>query len=408
MNVLVINAGSSSVKYQLIDSTRKKALAVGSVERIGMADAMLVHKPDGRDKVTVTGEILDHIQAIEYTLAILLSPQHGVIKDRSEIDAVGHRVVHGGEKFSASAIITSEVMAEIRDCIELAPLHNPHNVRGIEACQRLLPAATQVAVFDTAFHQTMPDYAYMYALPWTLYTRHAIRRYGFHGTSHAWVAQRGAEFVGRDINDLKIVTCHLGNGCSMAAVDGGKSVDTSMGFTPLEGLVMGTRSGDIDPAIILHVVAKEELSLNEANALLNKHSGLLGLSGVSGDVREVLAECENGNDRAKLAMQVYGYRIRKYIAAYAGAMGGLDVVVFTAGVGEHSPFVRSVSCEGLGFMGLDFDEARNEAATSGEALISTDDSRVKAVVIPTNEELAIALETERLAKPRPEHTDSRT
>lgn len=400
MYVLVINAGSSSVKYQLIDSEREKALAVGLVERIGMADAMLTHKPDGRDRVTVTGEILDHIQAIEYTLAILLSPEHGVIKESSEIDAVGHRVVHGGEKFSASVIITEEVMDEIRDCIDLAPLHNPHNVRGIEACQRLLPAATQVAVFDTAFHQTMPDYAYMYALPWTLYTRHAIRRYGFHGTSHQWVAERAAEFVGRDLADIKIVTCHLGNGCSMTAVDGGKSVDTSMGFTPLEGLVMGTRSGDIDPAIILSVMAKEELSLGEANALLNKHSGLLGLSGVSGDVREVLAECENGNERAKLAMKVYGYRIRKYIAAYGAAMGGLDVVVFTAGVGEHSPVVRQMACEGLGFMGLDLDAERNTAAISGEMMISTDASRVAVVVMPTNEELAIALETEELVRPQ--------
>jgi acetate kinase len=398
MNVLVINAGSSSVKYQLIDSREQKAVAVGSVERIGMADALLVHKPHDREKVTVSGEILDHIQAIEYTLAILLSPNHGVIKDRSEIDAVGHRVVHGGEKFSESAIITDEVLRQIRDCIELAPLHNPHNVRGIEACHRLLPGVPQVAVFDTAFHQTMPDYAFLYALPWALYKRHAIRRYGFHGTSHSWVAQRTAEYLEQDIENLKLVTCHLGNGCSMAAIDGGNSVDTTMGFTPLEGLVMGTRSGDIDPAIILHVIGKEELSLHEANALLNKHSGLLGVSGVSGDMREVIEESESGNERAALAIEIYGYRIRKYITAYAGAMGGLDAVIFTAGVGEHSPQVREIACRGLGFMGLSLDEEKNLSANSGAATISTDDSRARIVIMPTNEELAIAMETRRLTE----------
>jgi len=396
MNVLVINCGSSSIKYQLIDSEKQQALAVGSVERIGMADAILVHQPHGRNKVTVTGEILDHIQAIEYTLAILLSPNHGVIKDTSEIDAVGHRVVHGGEKFADAALITNEVMEQIRECIELAPLHNPHNVRGIEASQRLLPGIPEVAVFDTAFHQTMPDYAYMYALPWALYTRHSIRRYGFHGTSHAWVARHTAEYLEKPFESLKIVTCHLGNGCSVTAVDQGRSVDTSMGFTPLEGLVMGTRSGDIDPAIILHVISREELSMHEATALLNKHSGLIGLSGVSADMREVLEHARKGTDRAVLALKVYCYRVRKYIAAYAGAMGGLDSIVFTAGVGEHSPEVRALSCQGLEFMGVRLDEEKNRAATSGLACISTDDSRVKVVVMPTNEELAIALETARL------------
>jgi len=392
MKVLVINCGSSSVKYQLIDSEGKKALAVGSVERIGMADALLMHKPHDRPQVTVGGEILDHIQAIEYTLAILLSPNHGVIKDRAEIDAVGHRVVHGGERFSQAAVITDEIMEQIQECIELAPLHNPHNVRGIQACQRLLPGVPQVAVFDTAFHRTMPDYAYMYALPWTLYTRHAIRRYGFHGTSHAWVARQAAEYLGRPIESLKIVTCHLGNGCSITAVDRGRSVDTSMGYSPLEGLVMGTRCGDVDPTVILNVIAKEELSLHEAAALLNKHSGLLGLSGVSGDVREVLRQTHEGNDRARLAMEVYCYRIRKYIAAYAGVMGGLDVVVFTAGVGEHSPDVRRMACTGLEFMGVQIDEERNLVATSGVARINADGGSVAIVVMPTNEELAIALE----------------
>ena len=396
MRVLVINCGSSSIKYQLIDTTKEQALAVGSIERIGMADAILTHKPLGKDKVIVSGEILEHVQAIEYTLAILLSPNHGVISDMSEIDAVGHRVVHGGERFSSSVIIDDEVMKEIEECSELAPLHNPHNIRGIRACQRLLPHAREVAVFDTAFHQTMPDHAYMYALPWALYTRHSIRRYGFHGTSHAWVAQRAAEIVGKPIEELKTVTAHLGNGCSITAVDGGRSVDTSMGFTPLEGLVMGTRCGDIDPAVILHVIAKEELSLHEANALMNKHSGIAGLSGISGDLREVEAQAEDGSERAMLALRVYCYRIRKYIAAYAGAMGGLDIVVFTAGVGEHSPMVRGLSTEGLEFLGLDIDADKNDAAMSGQADISTPDSRVKCLVIPTNEELAIALETRRL------------
>jgi len=398
MNVLVINCGSSSIKYQLINSDQRKALAVGSVERIGMADAILTHQPHGRRQVTVAGEILDHIQAIEYTLAILLSANHGVIRDKSEIDAVGHRVVHGGEKFSEAAIITDEVMEQIEECIQLAPLHNPHNVRGIQACQRLLPGVPEVAVFDTAFHQTMPDYAYIYALPWTLYKRHAIRRYGFHGTSHAWVARHTAELLGRPFESLKIITCHLGNGCSMTAVDRGKSVDTSMGFTPLEGLVMGTRSGDIDPAIILHVISHEELSMHEANALLNKHSGLLGLSGVSGDMREVLAQANDGNERAKLALEVYCYRVRKYIGAYASVMGGLDSIVFTAGVGEHSPDVRRLSCEGLEFLGVKLDDEKNCATTSGAADISANDSRVRVVVMPTNEELAIALETAALVE----------
>ncbi|HQK21527.1 MAG TPA: acetate kinase [Candidatus Latescibacteria bacterium] len=399
MNVLVINCGSSTIKYQLINTDDQQALAAGSVERIGMADAVLSHQPQGREKVRVTGEILDHIQAIEYTLAILLSPQYGVIRDTSEIDAVGHRVVHGGEKFSGSVILTDEVMAQIRECIELAPLHNPHNVRGIEACQRLMPKVPEVAVFDTAFHQTMPDYAYMYALPWKLYERHAIRRYGFHGTSHGWVAARTAELLGRPISSLKMVTCHLGNGCSIAAVDGGKSVDTSMGFTPLEGLVMGTRSGDIDPAIILHVIGKEDLNVHEATALLNKHSGMLGLSGVSGDMREIEAQVEAGDPKATLALRVYCYRIRKYIAAYAGAMGGLDTIVFTAGVGENSSLVRKLSCEGLTFMGVELDDTLNGTRSKTGRVISTDTSRVKVVVMPTNEELAIALETARLVAP---------
>ena len=398
MRVLVINCGSSSIKYQLIDTEKQLALAVGSVERIGMADAMLTHKPHDRDKVTIVGEILEHIQAIEYTLAILLSPNHGVIEDKSEIDAVGHRVVHGGERFSESVLITDEVMKEIEECSELAPLHNPHNIRGIKACQRILGDIPSIAVFDTAFHQSMPRHAYMYALPWALYTRHFVRRYGFHGTSHAWVAAQAAKAVGKPVDEIKTVTCHLGNGCSITAVDKGCSVDTSMGFTPLEGLVMGTRSGDVDPAAILHVIAKEELSLHEANALLNKHSGLAGLSGVSGDVREVIQQAEEGNDRAQLALDVYSYRIRKYISSYAGAMGGLDTIVFTAGVGEHSPGIREDSCKGLEFMGVDLDKEKNAAATSGQADISTDSSRVRILVIPTNEELAIALETARIVE----------
>lgn len=393
---MVLNCGSSSVKYQLIDIDKSYVLAKGMVSRIGMSESVLVHKPHDRPEMTISGEILDHIVAVEHVIAILLSPNHGVIKDKSEIDAVGHRVVHGGEKFPDSALIDKEVMQVLRSCIELAPLHNPHNIRGINACMQILPGVPQVAVFDTAFHQKMPPFAYIYGIPYLLYKKYGIRRYGFHGTSHFYVSRRAAKMMRRPIEELKIITCHLGNGASMAAVKGGISVDTSMGFTPLEGLLMGTRSGDLDPAIILHVMAREELSLHEANTLLNKHSGIQGISGFSSDMRDIIAESQRGNLGAQLALDVYCYRIRKYIGAYSAAMGGLDALVFTAGVGENSPQVRKKCCENLEFLGIQIDDEKNEEAKGVETEIQTDDSPVKVFCIPTNEELVIALDTKRI------------
>ena len=396
MKILVLNCGSSSVKYQFIDIDKSYVLAKGVVSRIGMSESVLVHKPHDRPEITISGEILDHIVAVEHVIAILLSPNHGVMKDKSEISAVGHRVVHGGEKFPDSALIDRDVMQVLRSCIELAPLHNPHNIRGINACMQILPGVPQVAVFDTAFHQKMPPFAYIYGIPYILYKKYGIRRYGFHGTSHFYVSRRAARIMRRPVEELKIITCHLGNGASMTAVKGGISVDTSMGFTPLEGLLMGTRSGDLDPAIILHVMAREELSLHEANTLLNKHSGMQGISGVSSDMRDIIAESQKGNTIAQLALDVYCYRIRKYIGAYAAAMGGLDALVFTAGIGENSPVVRKKCCENLEFLGIQIDDEKNEEAIRVETEIQTDDSSVKVLCIPTNEELVIALDTKRI------------
>ncbi len=398
MKLLIINCGSSSVKYQLIDSETEKALAKGSVSRIGMAGAVLNHKPHDRPEVQVSGEILDHIVAIQYVVSILMSENHGVIKDKSEIAAVGHRVVHGGETFTAPVLVTPDLMQELRKLIELAPLHNPHNIRGINAAMETLPDVPQVAMFDTAFHHKMPPHAYIYGIPYVLYKRYGIRRYGFHGMSHRFVSDRAAAILKRPIEELKIVTCHLGSGASMAAVKGGVSVDTSMGFTPLEGLMMSTRSGDIDPAIILHIMAREELNLHEANTLLNKHSGLAGLSGVSSDMRDIESAAEEGNNNARLAIDVHCYRIRKYIAAYAAAMGGLDAVVFTAGIGENSPTVRARCCEDMEWMGIRIDEAANSDCIAIERNISASDSRVQVLVVPTNEELVIARETARIVE----------
>ncbi len=399
MKILVLNCGSSSVKYQFIDIDTTYVLAKGMVSRIGMSGAVLVHKPHDRPEVTIAGEILDHIMAVEHVIAMLLSPNHGVIKDKSEIGAVGHRVVHGGEAFPDSVLIDPDVMQVLRDCIELAPLHNPHNIRGINACIKLLPGVPQVAVFDTAFHLKMPPYAYIYGIPYVLYKRYGIRRYGFHGTSHYYVSRRAARMMGQPIQGLNIITCHLGNGASMSAVKGGISVDTSMGFTPLEGLLMGTRSGDLDPAIILHVMAREELSLNEANTLLNKHSGLQGISGISGDMRDIIKESEKGNANAQLALDIYCYRIRKYIGSYAAVLGGLDALVFTAGIGENSALVRKKCCENLEFLGIQIDDEKNEQAKGSQSdEIQTDDSKVKVFRIPTNEELVIALDTKRVVE----------
>jgi acetate kinase len=397
MKILVLNCGSSSVKYQFIDISKSYVLAKGMVSRIGMSAAVLVHKPHDRPEVTISSEILDHIMAVEHVIAMLLSPNHGVIRDKSEINAVGHRVVHGGEKFPDSVLIDRELMQVLRSCIELAPLHNPHNIRGITACMQILPGVPQVAVFDTAFHQKMPPHAYIYGIPYVLYKRYSIRRYGFHGTSHHYVSRRAAKMLDRPLEDLRVITCHLGNGASMTAIKGGISIDTTMGFTPLEGLLMGTRSGDLDPAIILHIMAREELSLHEANTLLNKHSGLQGISGVSGDMRDIIGEAQKGNSLAQLALDIYCYRIRKYIGAYSAAMGGLDVLVFTAGIGENSPLVRKKCCQDLEFLGIKVDDAKNEEASNkSTSSIQTDDSTVEVMVIPTNEELVIALDTQRV------------
>ena len=397
MIVLVLNSGSSSVKYQVIDPEEKRVLASGLVERIGMSGAILTHRPTGKDEVRLSGEILDHKMAIEYVLSVLLSKNHGVLESKNQIDAVGHRVVHGGEAFSGSVLIDEEVMRELRKCIDYAPLHNPPNLKGINAAEQLLPDVPQIGVFDTAFHQSMPPYAFMYGLPYTIYKRHGIRRYGFHGTSHRFVSDRALEFTGMPKDKSKIITCHLGNGASVAAIKNGKSVDTSMGFTPLEGLLMGTRSGDMDPAIILQIMSKEELTLNDATILLNKHSGLIGISGVSSDMREI-EENYNSNERAKLAHDIFTYRIKKYIGAYAAAMGGIDILVFTGGIGENSSLVRKNSLQELEFIGLKIDSDKNELKSKEARYISADDSKVKCVVIPTNEELVIALDTMEIVK----------
>ena len=396
MNILVLNCGSSSIKYQLFDMEKEFALAKGMISRIGMSGAVLSHKPFDRPEVKVSGEILDHIQATNYVISILLSANHGVIKDRSEIHAIGHRVVHGGERFTESVLITEEVLAEIRNLIDLAPLHNPHNIRGIQACNKTLPGIPQVAVFDTAFHHRMPPHAYVYGIPYVMYKKYGIRRYGFHGPSHSYVSHRAAAVLGKPIEELKMITCHLGNGASVCAVDRGASIDTSMGFTPLEGLLMGTRCGDMDPAVILHVMGREELSLHEANTLLNKHSGLIGVSGVSSDMREIIEAANAGHSNAKLALDMYCYRLKKYIGSYTVAMGGLDAIIFTAGVGENSPEVGELTCQGLGFLGIELDKGKNETTIGKEVDISSDNSRVRVLAIPTNEELVIARDTKNI------------
>jgi len=395
MKVLVLNCGSSSIKYQFIDTDTKEALAKGQVERIGMSGAVLSHRRHDGDEIKIAGEILDHTIAIEYVLGVMMSKNHGVIEDKKDIEAVGHRVVHGGETYSGSILITDEVINVLQDNIELAPLHNPPNLKGIQACKRILPGVPQVSVFDTAFHLNMPPKAFLYGIPYELYKKHKIRKYGFHGTSHLFVSNRAAEMMGKDIHELKIVTAHLGNGCSMAAVDKGHSVDTSMGFTPLEGLLMGTRSGDLDPSLILHIMGKEGLSINEANTLLNKHSGLAGISGESSDMREVITAMKDGNKRAGYAFETFCYRIKKYLGAYAAAMGGLDAFVFTGGIGENSTDVREEICKNLGFLGIELDIEKNK---NREEVISTDNSRVKVFRIPTNEELVIAMDTYEIAK----------
>lgn len=395
MKILVLNCGSSSIKYQFIDTKEKVALAKGVVERIGMSSAVLSHSRYDGDGIKIVGEILDHTIAIEYVLGVMLSKNHGVIDDKEDIEAVGHRVVHGGETFSDSVLITDEVMQALQDNIELAPLHNPPNIKGIQAVKRILPNVPQCAVFDTAFHTKMPPKAFLYGIPYELYKKHKIRKYGFHGTSHSYVAHKAAEVLGKDIKELKIVTAHLGNGCSMSAVQNGVSVDTTMGFTPLEGLIMGTRSGDADPSLILYIMGKEGLSLSEAGTLLNKHSGLIGISGVSSDMRELVAAVKEGNKRAKYAFDIFCYRIKKYLGSYAAAMGGLDAFVFTGGIGENSSEVRAEVCADLQFLGIELDEEKNNSSAE---IISKPSSKIPVLRIPTNEELVIAIDTGRIVE----------
>ena len=404
MKVLVLNCGSSSVKFQVIETSLEmieantdETLARGLVEKIGLSDSRLAIEVEGRKPYQEISEILEHRTAVERVLKTLVHPDHGVLKSVKEIEAVGHRVVHGGEKFASSVLVTPEVEAMIEECVVLAPLHNPHNLRGLTAARSLLPGVPHVAVFDTAFHQSIPPEAFIYGLPYELYRRHAIRRYGFHGTSHRFVSIRTARLLDRPLEDVRIVTCHLGNGCSMAAVDRGHSVDTTMGFTPLEGLLMGTRSGDLDAAILPWVMTMDDVTLSQLNAMLNKHSGLYGISGVSSDMREIEHARATGNKRARLAFEIFCYRIRKYVGAYAAAMGGLDAVTFTGGIGENSSLVRETSLAGMEFLGIELDHEANRTAPRGkEVLVSRSGSRVAVAVVPTNEERVIARDTARV------------
>ncbi len=396
MKVLVINCGSSSLKYQLIDAQTEKALAVGLCERIGI-DGRLNHTPAGGEKVVINKDMPDHEVAVQMVLDELTDEKYGVISDLKEIDAIGHRVVHGGEKFASSVVINDEVMAAIEECNPLAPLHNPANLIGIRACQAIMPGVPNVAVFDTAFHQTMEPTAFMYGLPYECYEKYKVRRYGFHGTSHGFVSKRAIALAGLDPENSKVIVCHLGNGASVSAVKNGKSVDTSMGLTPLEGLVMGTRSGDIDPAIIEYLAHAMDKSLEEVMKILNKESGVYGLSGVSSDFRDLEKAADEGNKKAQLAQDVFGYRVAKYIGAYTAAMNGVDAIAFTAGLGENNGIMREYVCSFLGYLGVEIDKEKN-SVRGEETIVSTPNSKVKVLVVPTNEELAIARETMELVK----------
>jgi len=403
MKILVLNSGSSSVKFQIIETDlermeahRDETLATGQVEKIGLSDSRLVFRVPGRPDHQDYREILEHRAAIEWILGTIVDSERGILASVEEIEAVGHRVVHGGEEFASSVLMTPEVVAQIEQCSVLAPLHNPANLRGYHAARAILPEVPHVAVFDTAFHQTMPGHAFLYGIPFQFYTKHHLRRYGFHGTSHRYVTFRASQLLGWKREERRFITCHLGNGCSVAAVDHGRSVDTSMGFTPLEGLLMGTRCGDMDPAIVPWLMAMEEMTLHQMNTMLNKHSGLYGVSGVSSDMRELLKARAEGNRRADVAFRMFCYRITKYVGAYAAAMGGVDAVIFTGGIGENSPEVRQLAIGNLGFMGLELDEERNAVLAGGEGEISTESSPVKALVIPTNEERVIARDVVRV------------
>ncbi len=396
MKILVINAGSSSLKYQFIDIETQAVLAKGLCERIGIDGSKLTQKVDGKDNLEREQNMKDHSDAINMVIEALTGPEHNVISDMSQIDAVGHRVVHGGEVFSGSVVIDDKVMDAIRDCIPLAPLHNPANIIGIEACQKAMPGTPQVGVFDTAFHQQMPAKAFMYALPYKYYTEHKVRRYGFHGTSHKYVSEQAAKMLGKPLNELKLITMHLGNGSSVSAVMNGHSVDTTMGFTPLAGVAMGTRCGDIDPAIVSYIMEKEGLDTKGIDSVMNKESGVYGISGISSDFRDLEANMET-NERAKLALDMFAYHVKKYVGAYAAAMGGVDAIIFTAGVGENTKVTREAIVDGLEFMGIKIDKEANNCRGEQKD-ISAPDATVKTLVIPTNEELMIALDTAELVK----------
>lgn len=395
MNILVINSGSSSIKYKLFNMKDESVLAEGIVDRIGLKESSINHKVfsiNGKNSFKSEMDIPDYESALNLIMNILVDREYGVIKSIREITAIGHRVVHGGEYISSSVLINEEVESIIKECFDLAPLHNPPNMMGISACKKLLPDTPQVAVFDTAFHRTIPQYAYLYAIPYGLYEQYSIRRYGFHGTSHRYVANKTAEFLKIPLEKIKMVTCHLGNGCSITAIKEGKSVDTSMGFTPLEGLIMGTRSGDIDPMIIFYLIDRAGMNTQEINSMLNRDSGLLGLSGISRDMRDIIDEANKGNDRAIITVKCFIYRIQKYIGAYAASMNGIDCIVFTAGIGENSSYIRSLICENLNYLGVKIDEELN--CLNGKlSIISHEDSKVKVLVVPTNEELMIARDT---------------
>ena len=392
MKIIVLNCGSSSIKYQLFDMPTSKVIAKGLVDKIGLKGSAIKHKREGHEALKLEGEILDHQQGIEYLLGILTSRKYGSIDKITDIDAVGHRVVHGAEEFSGSVLITDKVIEALEKASDLAPLHNPPNLKGIYAMKQLLPEVSQVGVFDTAFHQTMPEHSYLYAIPYILYEKYKIRRYGFHGTSHKFVSAKACEILGVDIADKKIITCHLGNGSSLAAIDGGKSIDTSMGMTPTEGLIMGTRTGDIDPGALLYIASKEETSIKYTSTLINKFSGLMGISGVSSDMRDLEIAAEEGNERAALALDMFAYRVKKYIGSYAAALGGVDIIVFTGGIGERDPETRKKVLANMEYMGVKTNP--EVAGIKGEQVVlSSDDSKVKVIVVPTDEELMIAKDT---------------
>ncbi len=396
MKILVLNCGSSSIKYQLFDMTSTTVLAKGIVEKVGLKGSFLKHEKESGEKVRLEGEVVDHQSGIEYILGLLISKEHGCLGSLNEIEAVGHRVAHGGENFKSSAFITEDTKKDIEWCIQLAPLHNPANLKGIQAMEMLLPGIPQVGVFDTAFHQTMPKYSYMYAIPYSLYKKYGIRRYGFHGTSHYFVSRRACEILETTMDKMRIITCHLGNGASMAAIKYGKSIDTTMGLTPVEGLIMGTRSGDLDLGVLTFIMDKEEIGMAAANTLINKHSGMLGVTGISSDMREIENAAAEGNERSKLALTMYRYRIKKYVGAYAAAMGGVDLVIFTGGIGENDSDTREVVCSEMEYMGIEFDAPKNAGVRGKELVITKETSKVKVMIIPTNEELVIAEDTQRI------------